>query len=94
MAFLFGHGETFIMAFCLSGANFSGREEAIMKTEARQSFTPVPWDNLPRQPEPKFHPPSGPHQRGVPRGTVDTAFSSGQVFHPFQATSAIPEEEK
>jgi hypothetical protein len=25
---------------------------------------------------------------------VDAAFSSGQVFHPFQATSAIPEEEK
>lgn len=77
-----------------SGGNPSGREEMIMKRETQRSFAPVPWDNMPRQPEPKFHPPPGPHKRSVPRGTVDAAFSSGQVFHPFQAISAIPEEEK
>ena len=94
MAFFFGHGETFIMAFRLSGGKFSGKEEKAMKREAQKSFAPVPWDNMPRQPELKFYPSHGPRKQSVPHGSVDPAFSSGQVFHPFPAISTAPEEEK
>ncbi len=65
-----------------------------MKGEAKKSVTPVPWDNMPRQPEPDPRPPHASPKRSAPRGTADPTFSSGHAFQPFQATLANPEEEK
>ncbi len=104
MAFLFGHGEPFIMAFFLHvrfyyffvepGTIFSGREENPMKREDQKTVTPVPWDNMPRQVETSVpHPKSRSSQARV-SGTADPTFSSVHAFFPFQATPSQSEEEK
>jgi hypothetical protein len=82
------------MAFCLSGGNPSGRKEKIMEWEKQKYFTPVPWDNMPRQPDPKIHPAYARRKKSASRGPADFAFSIGQVFHPLQPTSSAAEEEK
>jgi hypothetical protein len=65
-----------------------------MKRETKESVTPVPWDNMPRQPEPNSRLPHAALRRGAFRGIADPTFSSGQVFHPFPAILAEAEEEK
>ena len=65
-----------------------------MKREEKKSFTPVPWDNMPRQPEVNLHPSPAPVKRGISRKSMDPAFSNAHAFYPFQETLSSPEEEK
>jgi hypothetical protein len=66
-----------------------------MKRDEKKSFTPVPWDNLPRQSEANPHLPSLPSGKRSPsRRSVDPTFSNAHAFYPFQATLSNPEEEK
>ena len=65
-----------------------------MKREEKKSFTPVPWDNMPRQSQANLHPPSSPVKSSVSRKSMDPAFSTAHAFYPFQATLSNPEEEK
>jgi hypothetical protein len=63
-----------------------------MKREEKKSFTPVPWDNMPRQSPVNLHPPPAPVKRDVSRRRMDPTFSNAHAFYPFQAT--LSEEEK
>jgi hypothetical protein len=65
-----------------------------MKGEEKKSFTPVPWDNMPRQPVPANHHSQPRQSQTIPRENGDPTFSTAHAFYPFQATKANPEEEK
>jgi hypothetical protein len=65
-----------------------------MKGEEKKSFTPVPWDNMPRQTVPADHRSQPRQSQTVPRGNSDPMFSTAHAFYPFQSTIANPQEEK
>jgi hypothetical protein len=104
MAFLFGHGEPFIMAFFLPGRIFiiyctrtqliPGREEDSMKKEHPKSVTPIPWDNMPRKADAPANHPQFRSPRGAGPDAVAPVFSSVHAFFPFQATPFQSKEEK
>jgi hypothetical protein len=65
-----------------------------MKGEEKKSFFSVPWDNMPRQPDPANDRSRTRQPRAVPRENGDPTFSTAQAFCPFSATKVNFEEEK
>jgi hypothetical protein len=65
-----------------------------MKGEEKKSFLSVPWDNMPRQPDPVNDRLRTRQPRAVARGNGDPTFSTAQAFCPFPATKVNSEEEK
>jgi len=65
-----------------------------MNREEKKSFLSVPWDNMPRHPDPANDRPHTRQPRAVPRENGDPTFSTAQAFCPFQATKVNSEEGK
>ncbi len=65
-----------------------------MKGEEKKSLMPVPWDNMPRQPDPGLYRPHAQQSRTILRGHTDPTFSTAHAFYPFSAAKANSEEEK
>jgi hypothetical protein len=65
-----------------------------MKSEEKKFFTPVPWDNMPREPDANHRRPPATGKYSLSRKSMDPTFSNAHAFYPFQETLSSPEEEK
>jgi hypothetical protein len=70
------------------------REEKRMGGETKKTVTPVPWDNMPRQPEAAPPRPQPATPGKTPGAGADLGFALGHVFHPFPGFISGAEEEK